>query len=329
MLFTIAFSMISYFVLVVLWNQRQYSLAMSNLGMYRFNQALAGAFIFYGLYLIKKQTYSYQFSILRKNTALRQKNMEINLQRNLLIEKAALLTQQKEELGELNALKNKLFSVIAHDLKTPMYGLRNLFRNMEAMQLSPAEVQAFIPEVVKDLNYTTSLMENLLQWSKIQMEAHAIQHVPVDIQSLINEVILLLRLQTQAKQILIDNTASTPVIAMADKEMIGLVLRNLLTNAVKFTPQGGKITIGVNACEDFVEVYVQDTGTGISKEALQKINENNYFTTKGTASESGTGLGLMLCRDFLSRNKGQLFIESKYGEGSTFSFTLPAANEPA
>ena len=324
MLFTIAFSMISYFVLVVLWNQRQYSLAMSNLGMYRFNQALAGAFIFYGLYLIKKQTYSYQFSILRKNTALRQKNMEINLQRNLLIEKAALLTQQKEELGELNALKNKLFSVIAHDLKTPMYGLRNLFRNMEAMQLSSAEVQAFIPEVVKDLNYTTSLMENLLQWSKIQMEAHTIQHVPVDIQSLINEVILLLRLQTQAKQILIDNTASTPVIAMADKEMIGLVLRNLLTNAVKFTPQGGKITIGVNACEDFVEVYVQDTGTGISKEALQKINENNYFTTKGTASESGTGLGLMLCRDFLSRNSGQLFIESKIGEGSTFSFTLPA-----
>jgi signal transduction histidine kinase len=137
-------------------------------------------------------------------------------------------------------------------------------------------------------------------------------------------VILLLRLQTQAKQILIDNTASTPVIAMADKEMIGLVLRNLLTNAVKFTPQGGKITIGVNACEDFVEVYVQDTGTGISKEALQKINENNYFTTKGTASESGTGLGLMLCRDFLSRNSGQLFIESKIGEGSTFSFTLPA-----
>jgi len=329
MLFTIAFSMISFFVLTVLWNQRQYSLAMANLGMYRFNQALAGAFIFYGLYLIKKQTYSYQFSILRKHMALKQKNAEINRQKDLLFEKAAILTKQKEELGELNALKNKLFSVIAHDLKTPMYGLRNLFRNMEAVQLSGTEIQAFIPEVVKDLNYTTSLMENLLQWSKIQMEAHSVQHVPVDMQRLIQEVIQLLRLQTQAKEIRIDNKAAAPLTVMADKEMISLVLRNLLTNAIKFTPNGGHITVGTNTCEDFVEVFVQDTGTGMTKETLQKINENNYFTTKGTASESGTGLGLMLCRDFLSRNKGQLFIESKYGEGSTFSFTLPGANEPA
>jgi signal transduction histidine kinase len=105
--------------------------------------------------------------------------------------------------------------------------------------------------------------------------------------------------------------------------MINLVLRNLISNAVKFTPENGRIAIGVNQLSYFAEVYVQDTGMGISAEALQKINESNFYTTKGTASESGTGLGLMLCKEFLAKNGGQMHIESKPGEGSTFSFTLP------
>ena len=105
--------------------------------------------------------------------------------------------------------------------------------------------------------------------------------------------------------------------------MVNLVLRNLLSNAIKFTPQQGMIEVGVNETDSFVEVYVQDSGSGISKEALQKINENNFYTTKGTASESGTGLGLMLCKDFLSKNGGQMHIESEVGKGSVFSFTLP------
>jgi signal transduction histidine kinase len=323
MIFTIAFSMISYFVLTVLWNQRQYELATANLGMYRFNQALAACFIFYGLYLIKRENNSYQFSILRKNKSLKQKNIEIEEQKDLLAEKAHLLTHQKEELSELNALKNKLFSVIAHDLKTPMYGIRNLFRQIEHLQLSPAEMQRFVPEVVKDLNYTVSLMENLLQWSKTQMEAHVVQRRPVSVEQLIEEAVQLLHLQAAAKKIHIASTSNHSINVMADKEMISLVLRNLLSNAIKFTPAGGAITIGANACDSFVEIYVQDTGTGISQEALQMINQNNYFTTKGTASESGTGLGLMLCKDFLARSGGQIFIESEPGKGSTISFTLP------
>jgi two-component system sensor histidine kinase/response regulator len=104
---------------------------------------------------------------------------------------------------------------------------------------------------------------------------------------------------------------------------VNLVLRNLLSNAIKFTPQQGTIEVGVNQLNSFVEVYVQDSGTGISKEALLKINENNFYTTKGTASESGTGLGLMLCKEFLAKNGGQMHIESEIGKGSVFSFTLP------
>jgi signal transduction histidine kinase len=133
----------------------------------------------------------------------------------------------------------------------------------------------------------------------------------------------LLHLQADAKKIHIQHTSSQSINVLADKEMISLVLRNLLSNAIKFTPEGGVITIGAHSCDSFVEIFVQDTGMGISQEALQKINQNNYFTTKGTASESGTGLGLMLCKDFLARSGGQIFIESEPGKGSTVSFTLP------
>jgi signal transduction histidine kinase len=110
---------------------------------------------------------------------------------------------------------------------------------------------------------------------------------------------------------------------LADKEMISLVLWNLISNAIKFSPQQEIISIGINKQHSFVEVYVQDNDIGISTEALKKINENNYYTTKGTASESGTGLGLMLCKEFLVKNGGQMFIESKEGKGTTVSFTLP------
>ncbi len=105
--------------------------------------------------------------------------------------------------------------------------------------------------------------------------------------------------------------------------MIHLVLRNLLSNAIKFTPEKGTITAGVNENGFSLEVYIQDSGGGISADALKKIRGNNFYTTKGTANESGTGLGLMLCKEYLHRNNSQLMIESEEGKGSVFSFTLP------
>jgi signal transduction histidine kinase len=308
-LFTIGFSMISYYMLTVIWNQRQYGLATANLGMYRFNQALAAVFIYYGLFLIKRENNSYQFRLLRRNRTLHHKNEEIR--------------QQKNEFAELNGLKTKLFSVIAHDLKTPIYALRSLFTQIQKQDVPAEEVKAFVPQVVADLNYTVGLMENLLQWAKTQMESYTVQSKEVDVQQLIKEVVQLLHSQAAAKSIYLSYQTDYPVHVFADKEMISLVLRNLLSNAIKFTPKNGRIEVGVNDCESFVEIYVEDTGTGISPEALKQINTNNYYTTKGTANETGTGLGLMLCKDFLNRNGGQLFIESEIGKGSIISFTLP------
>ena len=155
------------------------------------------------------------------------------------------------------------------------------------------------------------------------MQAHTVNPEIVDIEDSINEVYQALLLPARNKGVILLNDAPPKVFGYCDKDMMSLVLRNLLSNAIKFTPEKGKICIGVHEHPTFLEIYVQDSGMGMSHEALMRIRNNDYFTTKGTASESGTGLGLMLCKEFLVRNGGQLYIESEPGEGSTFSFSVP------
>jgi signal transduction histidine kinase len=155
------------------------------------------------------------------------------------------------------------------------------------------------------------------------MQSNAIHPQTIDVNKLVNETVQLLHLQAEAKKIKIKTKADHPVSAWADRNMISLVSRNLLSNAVKFTPEHGSIVIGINESSSFVEVYVQDSGLGISKEAISKIYDDNFYTTNGTNDERGTGLGLMLCKEFLEKNDGRLIIESEPGKGSIFSFTLP------
>jgi signal transduction histidine kinase len=323
--FTIAMSMVSYFMLAVVLKHYQYQLAELNYPLYLFNKLLSILYIFYGLVLVKNEATGYQFSILRKNAALRKKNGEIRQQKREIAEKAKLLNVQKRKLSELNGVKDKLFSVVAHDLRAPLYGLRHLFSNMQQYNLPAEEIKEKLPQVLTDVNHTIGLMENLLHWAKSQMNDNAAKIVAVDMALLAESTLKQLNQQAAAKHIYIENKIHQPVLVFADKEMICLVLRNLLSNAIKFTPQGGYIEIGVQEQEAFVQVYVQDTGVGISAAALQKINARNYYTTTGTDSESGTGLGLMLCKEFLAKNGGNLLIESKEGHGSTFFFTVPKA----
>jgi two-component system, sensor histidine kinase and response regulator len=323
MLFTVAFSMVSYFILSVVLKDFIYQVELENKVLYLCNQAIAIVFIFYGLYLVKKENTEYQFRLLKQNRALHKKNLEISKQKQIIAHKAKLLQTQKKELTQLDALKNRLFSVISHDLKSPMYAMRNLFQNMHHYNLPAEEVKSMVPDVLNDLNYTIGLMENLLQWSKSQMQADNVRAQEIDLSQLICDVIKILRLQAEAKSVQIKSTVSEATHVYADKDMINLVLRNLLSNAIKFTPEKGKISIGIHQHSYFVEVFVQDSGQGITKEAIEKINENNFYTTKGTASESGTGLGLMLCKEFLAKHGGKMHIESEPGQGSIFSFTLP------
>jgi signal transduction histidine kinase len=311
MLFALGLSMASYFGLAVVCKNYTYQLATVNLYFYFFNQLLALGFIFYGLFLIKKENSDYQYNIL--------------LQKEAIAKNEQLLKQQTEELLLLNSFKGRLFSIIAHDLKAPIYALRNLFRNMQQYDLPAEDIKAVVPEVVNELTYTTSLMENLLVWARSQMRADSVKPQQIDLAAIIDEVSRLLRLQAEAKHIRVKVCGDHPVIAFADKDMVNLIVRNLLSNAIKYTPENGNIKIAAQKTPPGVELSVRDSGTGIDPEALEKIQKNIFYSTKGTSGESGTGLGLMLCREFAVRNGGELLIESQAGKGSLFTVKLPAA----
>jgi signal transduction histidine kinase len=322
MIFTISFSMINFFVLSIVLNQFYYQLENINHTLYLVNESIAIVFIFYGLYLIKNENSIYYLSILRNNEHLNKKNMQIQVQADKIRESATLLEKQTKELTELNALKNKMFGIISHDLKAPMHAIRNLFNDVEQKKISSAQFKKLMPEVANDMNYTVELMDNLLQWVKTQMQSEIVYLQRVDMGKLMQDAVQLVRLQAERKQITIDVHAPEELYGIMDKEMINLVLRNLLSNAIKFTPEKGTVTTRVNENKSLIEIWIKDSGEGISDEALQKIRSNNFYTTKGTANEAGTGLGLMLCKEYLHRNNSELFIETHPGKGSIFSFTL-------
>ncbi|HMG68321.1 MAG TPA: HAMP domain-containing sensor histidine kinase [Chitinophagaceae bacterium] len=325
MLFAVSLSMVSYFVLSITWKDYRYQLEIYNYKGYLINHAISILYIFYGLYLIKRENSEYQFGINTKNDELYKKNLEIEEQRKEISNKARLLTNQTIELDELNQVKDKLFSIISHDLKSPMYALQNLFINARKIDLPAEELKEMIPAVVDDLNYTTSLLENLLEWAKSQMRSAVIIPQAIDVSKLANETARLLHLQAKEKNITVETKTDLSVYAWADRNMISLVIRNLLSNAIKFTPENGLIVVGTSETSSYVEVFVKDTGAGISDETIKKIYSNEFFTTNGTHNERGTGLGITLCKEFLDKNDGHLMIETKPGSGSTFSFTLPLA----
>jgi signal transduction histidine kinase len=293
MFFTVTLSMISYFILTVVWRNFQFTLEVNGT-LYLFNHLIAIVFIFFGLFLVKKENSGYQLQ----------------------------LSRQATELRELNSLKNKLFSVIAHDLKSPMYALRNIFHNIQKYDTPAEDIKAMVPEVMKDLNYTTTLMENLLQWAKCQMQTMEVSLTVVNMKDVVRDVHSQLRAHAEQKNIKLVNSIRHDVYVNGQQDMLQLVVRNLVSNAIKFTASEGCIYIGAEQLHNQVEIFVKDSGIGIDPSHLQKIAHNEYFTTRGTCSEKGTGLGLMLCKEFLAKNNGTLLISSEPGVGSRFSFVL-------
>lgn len=312
-----------YLVVYIFHKDYTYKMEDVSFGFYFANHLLAIVFIFVGLILIKKESASFQNRILGKNKKLQQSYSKIHNQKKEINDKAAQLVKQTYELTELNQIKDRLFSIIAHDLRTPIYSLRNLFRNVEKYDLPGEEIKLLLPDIVKDLNYTTSLMENLLQWAKSQMTGSTVNMELIEVADLVEEVKQLLRLQAESKRVYLNSKVDNGVYIFADKDMMNLVLRNLVSNAIKFTPENGTISIGAVQKNDAIELFVEDTGTGIPADSIHKIFGDEFYTTKGTGNESGTGLGLKLCKDFVNKNGGNINVSSQPGKGSTFVCTLP------
>jgi len=230
------------------------------------------------------------------------------------------------ELQESNATKDKFFSIIAHDLKNPfnaILGLTDLITE-ELHTLNKETIQNIIHTIKTSSENAFRLLENLMIWANSQTGKIECHPEPIHLQRSIHEIISLLQGQASVKNIRIFSQCEEEYQASGDKQMIQTVLRNLLSNAIKFTPQGGGIKISVIPRDQEYEISVQDTGLGIPAEDLPKLFRiDSKYSTRGTANEKGTGLGLVLCKEFVEKNGGTLNVTSETGKGSTFSFTLP------
>ncbi|MDH5598712.1 MAG: tetratricopeptide repeat-containing sensor histidine kinase, partial [Cyclobacteriaceae bacterium] len=230
--------------------------------------------------------------------------------------------EQKMELLELNNLKDKFFSIIAHDLRSPISSLGGVIDLLTGKNLTQDEMNMLLKTIRKQLDYTKELLDNLLDWALLQMDKLKVSKEALDLKKLVEDNIELVK-KTSIKHIDINNHVKDSVMINADKNMINLVMRNLLTNAIKFTNEGGNITVSKEKDNGEVIITVKDNGVGISEENISKLfDRSQYFSTKGTANEKGAGLGLKLCQEFIERNGGRVWAESVEGEGSSFKFSL-------
>jgi signal transduction histidine kinase len=257
--------------------------------------------------------------------ALREKNRIIEEQNFELDQVNETLKINTEKLQEANQSKDRLFSIIAHDLRSPIYALHSVLNVMEESSLSEEEMRIFFLQMTSDLKNATNLLDSLLLWSRSQLHQITANPEIIDLRLMIINKINLLKTQAQEKEIQVENQVNTPLSVIFDKNMIGIVLQNLLSNAIKFTKQGGKVTIEAMAMQDQIQVSIADTGIGLSKERAEKIftMQTNTSTT-GTAGEKGSGLGLLICKDFVEKNGGKIWVESEEGKGSAFKFMFPA-----
>lgn len=239
------------------------------------------------------------------------------------------LKETNEELQVLNDTKDKFFSIIAHDLRNPFHSLLGFSEilSTEIETLSKEEIVKFSRGLNEDLRNLYGLLDNLLHWSMMQRDKLEVNPEDIKLYDAVNKVIEILNQNAVQKNISITNEIDAGTIVHADIDMLRLVIQNLIINAIKFTKINGKILISAVERRDLVEISVLDTGIGINPKIVHDLFDfNKMNSTNGTEGEQGTGLGLPLCKEFIDRNEGKIWVESQPGNGSKFIFTLRKSN---
>jgi signal transduction histidine kinase len=238
------------------------------------------------------------------------------------------LKKTEMELLELISMKDRLFSIIGHDLRSP---LGTLMMMMESLadpdsNYNEAEIKKYM-SMLKDSSKTAfNLLENLLNWARSQQKLVQFNFTMNNVKEIVDENIKILLNTAESKSISINHNIDSTLTALFDKNCIMTVIRNLISNALKFTPDGGSINISAEKSDEYVEIAIADNGVGMSKESVEKLFRNNLIqSTRGTKGEKGTGLGLLLCKDFVEGNNGKIRAESEEAKGTTIFFTLPLA----
>ena len=235
------------------------------------------------------------------------------------------IQKYSEELQEMNSTKDKFFSIIAHDLKSPfnsIMGLSGIIKN-EAKNLDITTIEQYAEVIHSTSSQTYRLLENLLDWARIQQSQITFRPVSIVLNEVITEVFGLMIEKSTSKNIKLTNLVPDQLRVSADEDMLKTIIRNLVSNALKFTPTNGNIEIKAMEKPDEIEIAIKDTGIGIKKEDIDKLFKiGSNYSQQGTENESGTGLGLVLCKEFVEKHSGKIWVESEEGKGSTFKFTL-------
>ena len=262
------------------------------------------------------------------NDEINAKQKEIVCQNNELSLNNEMIIQQSQHIEELNKIKDRLFAIISHDLRSPLNNLRKTLDLVIKGKLSKEQFQTVFPMLDKSLTTVSNFLDNLLEWSKSQIKGESVDRTVFDISILIKEELELLESQAAEKQINLSNQVSVGTYVFADRNMIDLVIRNLISNAIKFCYPNGKINVyNLQKSNGMIEISVKDDGKGIAAESMGKVFQNNgKFTTLGTNNEMGTGLGLLLCKNFIEKLGGEIGVESIENKGARFWFTLPSAS---
>ena len=243
-----------------------------------------------------------------------------------LVAATRIIERQNAELRATIGNRDKMYSVIAHDLRSPMASIRMVL-NLVVASASPESVGTELYELLDKANKESEevhdLLDNLLKWTKSQTGRLNVVRQDLDLNDIIPGVVDIFEMIAQTKHIKLDYKSNgVPVVVTADNDMLKTVVRNFMSNAIKFSPENASIEISLSTEDDFAKVSVRDHGVGIAPERLSTIF-NKGETTYGTGGEEGSGLGLQLCQDFASKNGGSCTVESVVGEGSTFSVLVP------
>ena len=243
-----------------------------------------------------------------------------------LVEAKRIIVRQNEELRRTINNRDKMYSVIAHDLRSPMASIRmvlNLAVNVVSRESVGDEIFELLDKANRESEETHDLLDNLLKWTKSQTGRLNVVYQDVELDDVVPGVVDIFRMIAEMKKIDLNYVpAQEKLVVHADNDMIKTVIRNFISNAIKFTPEGKSIEVFFEREGDFARISVRDHGVGIAADRVDTIFHKGE-TTYGTGGEEGSGLGLQLCQDFARKNGGDAYVESVEGEGSTFSFTIP------
>ena len=270
-----------------------------------------------------------RWSILEKeNRRVKQDELEREQQEKIRLEeevrnRTVEIQRQNLQLEEVNHVKDKLLSVVSHDIRGPLGSLHLALNLVKSGSLSASEFQRVSEDLEGRLTHTTEFIDNLLQWAKLQMRGETFEPDRLDLSKLADESVKLLEPECAQKNILLKNHFQGTFEAYADLNMVRSVFRNLLTNATKFTKPNGTISLSAYQVDRKIIISVADSGVGIPEKNRSKLFTISSVATQGTKQEKGTGLGLLLCKEFVEKNGGSIWFESQEGKGTTFYFSLP------